>query len=91
MEKIDEEVQEREVKKVQPSKRANKLLGCENVDHCFKNSSSVSSRQKSTVETESDNPAKYNIDYLLMQHVKQVSKKLTCNIMPSTSSQYYCR
>ncbi|XP_063865975.1 uncharacterized protein LOC135103507 isoform X2 [Scylla paramamosain] len=71
MEKLDEEAQEREVKKVQPSKRASKLLACESVEHCFKNGSSVSARQKSSVETESENPAKYNIDYLLMQHVKQ--------------------
>ncbi|MPC17717.1 hypothetical protein E2C01_010580 [Portunus trituberculatus] len=77
MEKVDEESQEREVKKVQPSKRGSKLLACENVDHCFKNSGSVSTRQKSTVEAESDNPAKYNIDYLLMQHVKQELEKLS--------------
>ena len=75
IEKFDEESHERQLRKVQSSKRSNKLLTCESVDQCFKNSSGVSARQKSTLETESDNPAKYNIDYLLMQHAKQVSKK----------------
>lgn len=71
MEEFDEEPKEREVRKVQPSKRS-KLLVCDSVEQCFKNSSSVPARQKSSGETESDNPAKYNIDNLLMQLAKQV-------------------
>lgn len=75
IEKFDEKVQEREMRKVQPSKRSSKLLPCESAEQCFKNSGGVSARQKPTVEAESDNPAKYNIDYLLIQHSKQVSGK----------------
>ena len=86
IEKFDEESHERQLRKVQSSKRSNKLLTCESVDQCFKNSSGVSARQKSTLETESDNPAKYNIDYLLMQHAKQVSKKTFIN--PSVIFQH---
>lgn len=71
MEKFDEEAKEREVRKVQPSKKS-KLLVCDSIEQCFKSSSSVPARQKLSVEAESDNPAKYNIDHLLMQLAKQV-------------------
>lgn len=74
MEEFDEESQEREARKMQPNKRT-KLMVCDSVEQCLKSSSSSSSlpaRQKSSVEPESDSPAKYNIDHLLMQLAKQV-------------------
>ncbi|XP_050728416.1 uncharacterized protein LOC127004578 [Eriocheir sinensis] len=85
MEEFGEEPREREARKALPSKRS-KLMVCDGVEQCFKNTSTLPTRQKSSVEPESDNPAKYNIDHLLMQLAKQKRTEESSHMVGSKTS-----